>query len=527
MTVLFSWVFSLSFFKKALLAFVLGLMIALALPPVHLIFLLPVSFTGLVWILSSARNKKQAFFVGWWFAWGQFIAGFYWIGVAFTVDADAHAALMPLPVLALPAFMAIFSGLATLATYMTKATSVGRILIFTSFWILSEYTRGTIFTGLPWNLVGYSWTAVLPVLQSTAFFGIYGLTLLTVLVSSLPALFGDGQTPRRTSVKLMSSGVIVFLLLFAVGEWRLSSTLSENFTEKKIRIVQPNIRQADKWKPHLRRGHLLKTIELSQTDTEFKPDYLIWPETAVPYFLTASEQLKMQLAEFVPLGGAIITGAPRHDPVTKQYWNSVHVLEDDGQIRQVYDKMHLVPYGEYLPLRDWLEASGLMNIIPVLDQMSDFAFPPENAPKTISLPGLPPARVMICYEIAFPWEVANNSDFDWILNATNDGWFGNTSGPYQHLAMTRTRAVEQGKPVIRAANTGISAIIDPYGNIIRKLDLNETGILDGYVPHPSENITFYGNVGEIVPGIMTMILLALGIYNGRFGSLRNTASHDD
>ncbi|USG61212.1 apolipoprotein N-acyltransferase [Sneathiella marina] len=521
------WIQGLTFLKKALLAFLLGLMVAAALPPVHLVFLLPVSFTGLILILSGAKNRKQAFFVGWWFAWGQFIAGLYWIGVAFTIDADAHAALMPLPVLALPAFLAIFPGLATLATHMTKVESVGRIFIFTSFWILSEYVRGTIFTGFPWNLVGYSWTFFLPVLQSTAYIGIYGLTLLTVLVSCLPALLADRHIPKSTAIRFIATGGMVFILIFVAGQWRLNEQTTDVYSEKKIRIIQPNIRQADKWKPHLRRNHLLKTITLSQTENGFHPDYLIWPETAVPYFLTTSDQLKAQLTEFVPQGGAIVTGAPRHNPETNQYWNSVHVLDGDGQIKQTYDKQHLVPYGEYLPLRNWLKATGLMKLIPVLDQMSDFAIPEAGAPKVISLSGLPPARVMICYEIAFPWEVVPNTQFSWILNATNDGWFGNTSGPYQHLAITITRAVEHGKPVIRAANTGISAIIDPYGNIVQKLDLNETGIIDGYIPMPTETITFYGNVGEIVPAIMTLILFIIGVYYGRFRSrYKNTSFLD-
>lgn len=512
------WIQRLTFSKKALFAFLLGLIVAAALPPVHLVFLLPVSFTGLILILDSAKNRKQAFFVGWWFAWGQFIAGLYWIGVAFTIDADAHAALLPLPVLALPAVLAIFSGLATLATHMTKVKSVGRIFAFTGFWVLLEYVRGTIFTGLPWNLVGYGWAFNLPILQTTAFIGIYGLTLLTVLVSSLPALLADSQTPKSTGIKFIAGGGMIFILLFVAGQWRLNEQTTDVFSEKKIRIVQPNIHQADKWKQHLRRNHLLKTIALSQTENGFHPDYLIWPETAVPYFLTTSRKLIAQLAEIAPPGGAIVTGAPRFNPVTKQYWNSVQVLESDGQIEQIYDKQHLVPYGEYLPLRNWLRASGLMSLIPVLDQMSDFAFPDDGAARTISLSGLPPARVLICYEIAFPWEVVPNSPFSWILNATNDGWFGNTSGPYQHLAMTKTRAVEQGKPVIRAANTGISAIIDPYGNVIQELSLNETGIIDGYIPRPTETITLYGNVGEVIPFTITLFSLVFGVYYGRFRS---------
>ena len=506
-----TWINTLSFFKKALLGFGLGILVAGALAPLHLVFLLPISFTGLIWILSSVHTRTQAFFVGWWFAWGQFIAGLYWIGVAFTVDAAAHALLIPLPVLGLPAFIAIFSGFATLATYLVGVNGLYRILVFSGFWILFEYVRGTIFTGFPWNLIGYSWTAFLPILQSTAFFGIYGLTLLTVLVCSLPALLGEIAVSRKVGITAVVSGLLIFTLLFAAGEWRLLSHPDTAYEDINLRIVQPNIPQASKWKPHLRLGHLRKTIELSSARGSPQPDHLIWPETAVPYYLTTTPGLAEQLREFIPDGGSLITGAPRHDPLVGRYWNSLHVLDSTGRVTGTYDKQHLVPYGEYMPLRDIMMATGLTNLIPALDQMSDFAIPDKNATRTIRGPGLPTARAMICYEIAFPWEVDPGEEFSWIVNITNDGWFGNTSGPYQHLAMTQARAVEQGVPVVRAANTGISAIIDPYGRITAKLGLNEAGIIDSPLPKPLASRTLYARFGERITGFIVILLILLGV----------------
>ncbi len=509
------WIADLRFWKKALLAFILGILVAGALAPLHLIFLLPVCFTGLIWLLSSANTRWQAFFTGWWFAWGQFIAGLYWIGVAFTVDAATHAILIPLPVLALPAFLAIFSGLATLTTYLLKVRGLPRLLAFSAIWILFEYVRGVIFTGFPWNVVGYAWSAFLPMLQTTAYIGVFGLTLLTVFISTLPSLFGEADRPKQSSVKWLSSAAVFLLILYGLGQWRLSDEPTDAYENTNLRIVQPNIPQVDKWKAHLRLGHLRKLVALSETETGDNPTHLIWPETAVPYYLTTSRQLMEQLAEFVPPGGAIATGAPRQDPVIRQYWNSLQVLNENGEITDIYDKQHLVPYGEYMPLRDLTMALGLTDLIPALDQMSDFAVPDPSANRTVRLPGLPPARAMICYEIVFPWEVRGDEEFSWILNITNDGWFGTTSGPYQHFAATQTRAIEQGVPVIRAANTGISAIIDPYGRVLDRLDLNDTGILDGALPKPLNTPTFYSKYGEYTSLFLTFMALIIGVFLGR------------
>ncbi|MCC3303780.1 apolipoprotein N-acyltransferase [Sneathiella sp. HT1-7] len=512
MTALNTWVSNLSQIKKYLLAFILGALIAAALPPLNLVFLLPVSFTGLLWILSTATTRRQAFLAGWWFGWGQFIAGLYWIGVAFTVDAKTHALLMPLPVLVLPAILAIFSGCATLVTHMSGARSLARVFILSAAWIAFEYVRGVIFTGFAWNTIGYSWSGILPVLQTTAFMGVYGLTLLTVFLSSLPALFGEAETSRRTASLSLAITAGLFAIFYGIGIARIPATAVKTFENATLRIVQPNIPQKDKWKHNLLLEHLRKIVALSLTDDGTSlPRYFIWPETAVPYYLTTTKPLQKELAQIIPPGGAIATGAPRRDPVVRQYWNSLQVLGETGEILDIYDKQHLVPYGEYMPLRSLMAATGLSEIIPALDQMSDFATPDSSAKKVINIPGLPPARALICYEIVFPWEVDPDTPFSWILNITNDGWFGTTSGPYQHFAMTRTRAVEQGVAVVRAANTGISAIIDPYGRVPEELALNETGFIDGDLPLPIPERTLYAHYGEAIPVALVIAFTGIGI----------------
>lgn len=502
----------LSFWKVSGLSFFLGLLLATTFAPLHLIFFLPVCFSGLLILLKTAKTKKQAFFIGWWFGWGQFIAGLYWIGIAFTIDANAHAALIPLPTLGLPAFLAILTGLATLATYITGIQGLSRVLIFTGFWTLFEYIRGLIFTGFPWNLAGYSWGNILPMLQWASFIGIYGLTLLTILISSIPAILVEKSLTPRTKNIIILLNCSLLAIMVIVGYMRIPSAPLPQMPQSQIRIVQPNIPQADKWKPDQRFSHVKKLVDLSVQKTEAEPRHIVWPETAVPFFLTTDENLKFYLQKIVPVNGTLITGSPRKDTNTRQYWNSVQVLNPDGQISDIYDKRHLVPYGEYMPLRNILETTGLTSLIPALDQMSDFSTSNDESSKIINISGLGSARVLICYEVAFPWEVSAREKSNWILNVTNDAWFGNTSGPYQHFVITRTRAIEQGKSIVRAANTGISAIIDGYGRVLKSLPLNETGILDTTIPQAIDQKTIYQRTGEILPLFLIILCIMVGLF---------------
>ncbi|MBL4907857.1 MAG: apolipoprotein N-acyltransferase [Sneathiella sp.] len=508
----------LRFWKVAALSFFLGLLLATTFAPLHLVFFLPVCFSGLLILFGTAKTKSQAFFVGWWFGWGQFIAGLYWIGIAFTIDANAHAALIPLPTLGLPAFLAIFSGLATLATYLVNVRSLYRILAFSGFWVLFEYARGLVFTGFPWNLAGYSWGNVLPMLQWVSYIGIYGLTLVTVLISSIPALLTDKSLSTSKKNTLILLDCLFLAVLIAVGYARIPNTPLEMFADSQIRIVQPNIQQAEKWKADKKLGHVKKLVELSKQETGIKPKYLIWPETAVPYFLTTDENLIFYLQRIVPENGRLITGAPRKNAHSKQYWNSVQILDQAGNINGIYDKRHLVPYGEYMPLRNFTKAIGLTSLIPALDKMSDFSLPSETSPKTLDIPGLGSARILICYEVAFPWEMQSDTSFNWILNVTNDAWFGKTSGPYQHLVIAKTRAVEQGMSVVRAANSGVSAIFDGYGRLLQMIPLDESGIIDSSIPQALDGGTLYKKHGELIPVFLVLLIIVSGLIGKRIKS---------
>ncbi|OUR76248.1 apolipoprotein N-acyltransferase [Alphaproteobacteria bacterium 46_93_T64] len=501
----------LPFWKLGGIAFVLGLLLATTFAPLHLIFFLPVCFSGLLILLGKCQSKWQAYFIGWWFGWGQFIAGLYWIGFSFTIDANAHAALIPIPTLILPAFLAIFCGLATLSLHILKARGLIRVLAFAGIWTLFEYIRGVIFTGFPWNLAGYSWGNTLPLMQWTAFFGIYGLTLLTVFVSSVPSILADPTLSQRTKNRYILADCAMLACLFAVGFTRLQAPPLDLIEGTDLRIVQPNNDQQGKWKPKTRFEHVRRLTELSR-EGETSAKYLIWPETAVPFFLTTDERLKPYLQQFVPPGGAIITGAPRKDPERRLYWNSVQALSSEGKILGKYDKRHLLPYGEYLPLRWFLKTSGISSLIPVLDKMSDFSFPEENASDILSVGNLPPARVLICYEVAFPWEIKGQAPFEWILNVTNDAWFGHTSGPYQHFVTSQTRAIEQGVSLIRSANKGVSAIVDGYGRVLQKRAPIDAGVIDGKIPSPIEGRTFYSKVGEFLPFGLTIAFILPALY---------------
>lgn len=497
---------SLSFWKKALIAFVLGGLLAGALAPVHAIFILPLSLSGLLILERSCQNKWQSFFIGWWFGWGHFIAGLYWIGVAFTIDANAHAALIPVPTLILPACLALFFGLATVLTRILGVNGLIKILAFASIWTLLEYIRGILFSGFPWNLLGYAWGDILPIMQSVAFIGIYGLTFLTVLISALPSLLAEREIPRSRKNIYILGDCLLLLAVFGAGFIRLQTPPQGPIANSAVRIVQPNNDQQDKWKSETRFTHVLRLKKFSEQGGN-PHRLLIWPETAVPFFMTTDDPIRGYLQQLVPKGGAIITGAPRKDPNARRYWNSVQALDENGAILGIYDKRHLLPYGEYLPLRPFLKASGISALIPALDAMSDFSFPDPGAKNVMSILDLPPFRTLICYEVTFPWEVRDTDHFEWILNVTNDAWFGNTSGPYQHFTISKTRAIEQGVSLIRSANKGVSAIVDGYGRVQQQLMPTQEGVLDGNIPSALENRTPYSRFGERIPLMICVISL--------------------
>jgi apolipoprotein N-acyltransferase len=484
----------------------LGGLAALALPPVHLLPVLLLALPGLVWILDGSRDRKAAFGAGWWFGAGWFSAGLYWISHALLTDPARFGWMIPFAVFGLSGVLAVFLGLATLATRWLAPTGPGRILVLAAAWTLADWLRSFVLTGFPWNPLGSVWDASTAVLQAGALVGVYGLTLLTVLSFAAPAVLAD-VLGRRAKATLLVAAAALPLAAFAGGSLRLASAASEMVPDVTLRLVQANITQSHKWRDDLREANLDRHVELSRRPGWDKLTAVVWPETAAAFFLDLDAPRRARVAEAAPPGGLVLTGAPRLtprgvEPVT--VWNSLMAVDGAARIVALYDKVHLVPFGEYVPLR------AVLPIAKITHGGTDFS--PGPGLRTLALPGLPPASPLICYEAIFPHAVvgADQPRPGWLLNVTNDGWFGLSSGPHQHLAAARMRAVEEGLPLVRAANTGISAVIDGYGRVISSLPLGESGVVDSPLPRVLWQ-TPYGRLGDVLPLALAMVCCMAGI----------------
>ena len=372
-------------------------------------------------------------------------------------------------------------------------------------------------TGFPWNPLGSVWDGVLPELQVGAVTGIWGLSLLTAVVVMAPALLADPLSRRGKALVL---AVVVGLPLagWIGGAIRLAGAPDPHDPDAlvsglRLRLVQPNLPQANKWRDDLREANLREQVALSRSPGFETVTTVVWPETAASYFLDLDPLHREIVASAAPLGGLILTGAPRitpRDVEPFQVWNSLFAVTANAEVVGVYDKSHLVPFGEYVPFR------GLLPMTKMTHGGTDFS--PGPGPRTLDLPGLPPVSPLICYEAIFPHAVvaAGPERPAWLLAITNDGWFGQSAGPYQHLAAARMRAIEEGLPLARAANTGISAMIDPYGRELGRLPLGGKGVLDAPLPKPVA-ITPYGRFGNLPALLLLLGCLGLAI---RFRDLK-------
>ncbi len=493
------------------MAAALGAVASAGLPPWGAVPLLIPAFTGLVWLIDGSRQARAplaaAALAGWWFGVGHFASGLYWVAEALLVDADSHAWLIPFAVGGLAAGLGLFPALAAALTRMVVgagwAVGAGRVLAFAGLWTLVEWVRGWIFTGFPWHLVGTAWSGVDAMLQPAALFGIWGLSLLTVAAAAAPACLADG----RRGHAVLAGSALALALAWTGGLVRLAAAPdADTVPGVRLRLVQASIPQRLKWLPELRAQHLATHVTLSlrpPVPGAPAPTHVIWPETAVPFLLLEDEAARAAAARAVPSGGLLITGTVRADG-RGQAWNSLVAIDRTAAVVATYDKAHLVPFGEYAPLRGILP---LGKLIP-----GDFVAGPGRV--TLRLPGLPPASPLICYEAIFPSRVLAASDRPaWLLNVTNDAWFGAGAGPRQHLATARMRAVEEGVPLVRAANTGISAVVDPYGRVVARLGLGVAGVLDADLPRALGAVTPYGRLGDwwlaiLGAGLVPLVRLA-------------------
>ncbi len=496
----------LSLWRAFAAAAVFGTLAAAALPPFHALPLLWIAFPGLLWLLDGARGWLRAFLIGWAFGLGYFAAGLYWVGHSFLVDAERFAALMPFAVAALAAGMALFPGLATLAVWLSKDRGLARVLIFAAAWLASEWLRAWAFTGFPWNLIGTVWTFSDAMLQFASVAGVWGLSLATVVSAAAPSCLAAGKARGWRRFAVLAVALFAPAALWGFGALRLAAApdlASEGVPGVHLRIVQPNIDQRIKWQSDLRAKHVADQMALTEGAGDKTVTHVIWSETAVPFLLPDMVQVLEAIRGIVPPGGLLLTGAPRRAEVDGEVrlWNSLFAIDEEGQVAAVYDKRHLVPFGEYVPLR---------SILP-LDKLTQGGgdFTPGEGPRSLSLPGLPDVSVLICYEVIFPGRVVDpDSGAEWLLNVTNDAWFGTSSGPYQHFAAARLRAVEEGLPLVRAANTGISAVVDSYGRVVARLGLDRSGVIDAPLPDSLEKRTLFARLGS-----WTLLILLIATFS--------------
>ncbi|SLN19252.1 apolipoprotein N-acyltransferase [Oceanibacterium hippocampi] len=504
------------------LAYLLGALAALGFAPLYLVPVLPVAFTGLCWLLAGSRGRRAAFLVGWWFGLGHFMLSLYWIGFAFVVDIARHGFLLPLPLIGFPAILAIFPGLALLGARMIAPDRRWQPFALAATWTLAELVRAHIFTGFPWNQIGQVWAFSPVMMQVAALSGVYALGFATVWAAAAPAALAgtsdSGSSGRALPVAALLPPVLLGIGIAVFGLVRLDGAeIAAEAEAPRLRIVQANIDQKLKWQADLRARHVERLIELSGRPSERPIDYLVWPETALPYFLDREPALRQLLGRMVGPDRYLLTGTPRffRDAEGDHYRNSVEVLTGDGEIGATYDKQHLVPFGEYLPFRSLLTTLGLGKIVQGVSGNADFG--PGGGDGILRVAGLPPVRALICYEAIFPEMLAGDHDAAWLLNVTNDAWFGHTAGPYQHLAQARFRAVEQGLPMVRAANTGISAFIDSHGRVLSSLGLGEGGVLDGALPPPLAGVTPYRRFGDVIPLVLLLAAAAVAALGARLG----------
>ena len=474
--------------RRALTAFLAGLVGVLALPPFGFLAALFVSFTLLVWLLDGAsaapeagflRRLAPAFRIGWIFGFGYFVGGLWWLGNALLVEADAFAWALPLAVFGLPAFLAIYYGFAVALARLLWSDGMGRIAALAFAFGAGEWLRGTLFTGFPWNAVGYGAMPVPLLMQSSGLVGIAGINALAVFVFAAPALLGTrrGRGPGLTLAVLLLAAHVGY------GYYALNVAPAPQDTATVVRLVQPVIDQAMKLDDSARADIFERHLALSAAAPEDggrRPDVIVWPETSIPFILTDNPDALVRIAEVLEDDQVLIAGAVRTESAgsgkAPRYYNSIYAIDGKGQIIGAADKVHLVPFGEYMPYADIFEGLGVDAVA------MPGGFSAARAPQLLTAAGKG-FYPLVCYEAIFPAEIASLvGDAAALLNVTNDAWFGNTPGPYQHFLQARLRAVERGTPLIRAANNGISAVVDVRGRVVAGLAYNVPGFVDATLP---------------------------------------------
>ncbi len=493
-----------------LLAVTIGAASAFAFAPVGLWPLMPLAVAALCELVWRARSLKQSLAIGWAFGLGQFAVGLNWIATAFTYQAAMPAWLGWVAVVLLSLYLAVYPALATgLAWRFKGRRPTSLLLALAGAWPLTEYLRGTMFTGFPWNPLGVTLVDT-PLLNLATLIGTYGLSLLVVLTAGFLWLL--------TRRQWVNAGIIaaVLVALHFVPQPNVAVA-----AERPIRVIQPNIGQEDKWRDGFAEEAARRLAVLSMKPGGRRPRLLLWPEAAVTDPMQEGRLIdqphadfeRMRAAALVGPGEYLLTGGlavfSKDGRFVDGAANSIFVLAQGGRIVGRYDKAHLVPYGEYLPMRPLLSTIGLSRLAP-----GDIDFASGPGPRTLTLPGWGKVGFQLCYEIVFSGEVVDRRNRpEFIFNPSNDAWFGRW-GPPQHLAQARLRAAEEGIPVVRSTPTGISAVVDAHGQVVEALPWRTAGVIDATLPPPTAP-TLFARFGNLIPLLLGFALLLSGIVLGR------------
>jgi apolipoprotein N-acyltransferase len=485
--------------RRRAIAFVSGAAGALALPPFSLFPLIAVPLTIAVWLIDGAQDHghgrpltaslRAAFGAGWWMGFGYFLAGLWWVGSALLVEADKFAWALPLAVVALPAVLALFPAAGFAFARLLWSPGPARIFALAFGLGIAEWARGLLFTGFPWNDLGMALGVNLTLAQIASLIGLHGLTFLTIAIFAAPATLWRVSESRLNLTPTIVAA-LALALIAAFGAFRLTAPASATAPGVKLRLIQPNVGQDDAtFGPENKQAILRRYFDLSERAAS--PDrsgvrdvtHLIWPESAFPFILSRDPEALADIVDFLGPGATLITGAARREDGggPPRYFNSIEIVGRNGLLAQRYDKQHLVPFGEYVPFASLLERAHITQMVDIPG-----GFEAGSARRALHVPGLPDAMPLICYEAIFPIEfgdlLSGAERPGWLLNVTDDVWFGLTPGPYQHYAQARLRAIELGVPLVRDANSGISAVIDGFGREIAVAPLGAEGVLDAELP---------------------------------------------
>ena len=482
----------------AAFVFVAGLVVPLSYAPWRLFFVFFLAyavFFTLAWRVYQQGGRL--FLIGWAFAFGQLLSGLYWLGHAFLVDAEQFLWALPFAVTLLPAGLALFAGAgvwlwgkvwgAVCRHRDFASPPLASFLLLAFFWSAGEVARSHLLTGFPWNLPAMVFGSWIYAAQPSAWVGIHGLGLLALIAAAL-----IGCPARRARL----AGLAIIAAVFAAGAARvavLETTAAA--TGEPVLLIQPNIDQKKKWDPAHRADVINAMFTQTAQAVEVNPEasLVIWPEAALPLYLDEGTAFAERLRASVPPQMILVTGAVRRqiNGEDTDYFNSVIVWSGDGTLIARRDKTHLVPFGEYLPFQSLLEAMGLLQLTQLRG-----GYAPGRDPSSITLPDGRRLHPLICYEAIFPYRARTSPRPDMLVNLTNDGWFGRSAGPHQHLALARLRAVEQGLPMIRVANTGISTVVDALGRPLVRIALDTSGAVSVPLPTALERTGFsvFGHV---------------------------------